>query len=416
LKPLEFPMEFFLALAWNPSKWPKERIAEFGKLWAQREFGPSHASEIADVVAKYTKYNGRRKPELLDPRTFSLENHGEADRVLAEWKAVTENAERISEELPPEARAAFFELVLYPTKACAVLNELYIAVAKNRLYAERGDVRANEYAKRARELFEEDKQLADYYNHEVVAGKWDHMMDQTHIGYTGWQQPARNVMPKVTEITPTEAQSTGSIREADSNESRHDRDAPRSTNAGSEENVRSFIEQDGYVSIEADHFSRKTDGGAAHWERIEDLGRTGSSMGVFPVTTKSVLPPERGPCLEYEISLTSTGAVEVTAIIGPCLNFAPERPVRMGVSMDDGTEQVLTVVPKGYVAGDGNRDWEESVRNGARKVNSKLNVPTSGKHTLRIWMVDPGIMLQKVLLDTGGLKTSYLGPPESARR
>src|SRR5438105_15902178 len=116
LKPLEFPMEFFRRFAWDPSSWPKERIGEFGRLWAEREFGPEHANEIAEIISKYTKYNGRRKPELLEPGTFSLENYGEADRVLAEWREITEKAERIYAALPGEMRDAFYELVLYPTK------------------------------------------------------------------------------------------------------------------------------------------------------------------------------------------------------------------------------------------------------------------------------------------------------------
>jgi hypothetical protein len=410
LKPLEFPMEFFLRLAWDPSKWPKERVGEFGKLWAEREFGPEHASEIAEIVSKYTKYNGRRKPELLAPDTFSLENYGEADRVLEEWRVITDKAERISKELPPEARDAFFELVLFPTKACAVVNELYIAVAKNRRYAEQGDVRANEYATRAKELFEEDRKLADYYNHELAGGKWNHMMDQTHIGYRGWQQPAVDVIPRVTEVADSNSPPS---EKPESSSSGHSTKAdPRSIFSGGTV----FVEENGYVSIEADHFSRKTEAAGARWETIEDLGRTGSSMGIFPVTAKSLVPPDKGPCLEYEISLTTTGAVEVTSIVGPCLNFAPERPVRLGVSMDDEDVQVLTVVRKGYVAGDGNRDWEESVKDAARKVKSKHNVSAAGKHMLRVWMVDPGVTLQKLVVDCGGLKPSYLGPPESVRR
>ncbi len=409
LKPMEFPMEFFLAMAWDPSKWPKERVGEFGRMWAEREFGPEHASEIADIVSKYTKYNGRRKPELLDPRTFSIENYGEADRILAEWKAITDKGERIYEQLPSEMRDAFFELVLYPTKACAVVNELYVEVAKNRLYAEQGDIRANAYAKRARQLFEQDKRLADYYNHKLAAGKWDHMMDQTHIGYTGWQQPPRDVMPKVTEVTNSSAQPSEKLPGSKTKES-GSADTPSSSSSAE------FVEQDGCVSIEAGHFARKTEAGGVRWEKIEDLGRTGSSMGIFPVTAKSLLPPQKAPCLEYDISMTSTGAVEVISILGPCLNFAPERPVRMGISMDGEEKQVLTVVPRGYVAGDGNRDWEESVKNAVRKVTSRHTITCSGKHTLRIWMVDPGITLQKIIVDTGGLKTSYLGPPESPRQ
>src|SRR5208337_1234425 len=108
LKPMEFPIEFFLSLAWNPQRWPREKIGEFTELWAQREFGPAHAAEIADIVSKYTKYNGRRKPELLDPATFRLENYQEADTVLGDWKAITEKAERIYASLPANAKDAFF--------------------------------------------------------------------------------------------------------------------------------------------------------------------------------------------------------------------------------------------------------------------------------------------------------------------
>ena len=82
LKPMEFPIEFFLSLAWDPQRWPKEKIPEFTRLWAERQFGPEYAPQIADIVSQYTKYNGRRKPELLDPDTFSLVNYQEADKVL----------------------------------------------------------------------------------------------------------------------------------------------------------------------------------------------------------------------------------------------------------------------------------------------------------------------------------------------
>src|SRR5258708_15859897 len=130
LKPMEFPIEFFLSLAWNPQRWSEESIAEYTNLWAEREFGPQHAAEIADIVAKYTKYNGRRKPELLEPDTYSLVNYREADRVLEEWESVTAKAEQVYKELPDNLRDAFFQLVLCPTKASPQVAELYITVAK----------------------------------------------------------------------------------------------------------------------------------------------------------------------------------------------------------------------------------------------------------------------------------------------
>ena len=53
------------------------------------------------------------------------------------------------------------------------------------------------------------------------------------------------------------------------------------------------------------------------------------------------------------------------------------------------------------------------VKDGVRKVKSTHSVATSGYHTLKFWMVDPGVALQKLVVNLGGVKPSYLGPPES---
>src|SRR5439155_15405754 len=163
-------------------------------------------------------------------------------------------------------------------------------------------------------------------------------------------------------------------------------------------------------------FTKKTEASGARWEVLPDHGRTLSAMTIFPDTTPSVTPPEGSPCLEYPMWLASTGLVEVTSILSPCLNFAPERGVRIAVSFDDEAPQMLTIVPKGYTAGDGNRDWEESVKNSVRKVKSKHSIAAPGAHTFKVWMADPAVVLQKIVVDCGGVKPSYLGPPESYRK
>lgn len=410
IKPQEVPLEFFLSLGWNPHAWTKDNLGVYLRRWAEREFGPKFATDIADIVAKYAKYNGRRKPELLEPGTFSLANYGEADRVLAEWQDISKRAEKIYGKLPKESRDAFYQLVLYPTKASAVVNELYIAVAKNRALAKENDPRATGFARRARELFAEDQAMSDYYNHTLAGGKWKHMMDQTRIGYTGWQQPAKNVMPKVQEIeAATEA---GPPARFDSEVKPH----PAGSETGAPGNWPGFIERDGYVSIEAEHFTRKTDTAAARWEVLPDHGRTLSAMTVFPVTAPSVTPPDNSPGLEYQLWLTSTGRVEVITLLSPSLNFDPNRGVQIAVAFDDEPPQPLTVVPKGYNAGDGNRDWETSVKDNVRQVKSQHFFASPGAHTLKVWMIDPAVVVQKIIVDCGGLKPSYLGPPESPRR
>jgi hypothetical protein len=501
LQHVTFPMEFFLTLARNPDQWPKERIADYTQSWAQREFGSRHAQEIADLMAKYTKYNGRRKPELLEPGTFSLVNYREADTVLADWKSLAEQAERVYEQLPTTARDAYFELVLYPIRACANLNELYIATAKNHLYAEQGRASANDFADRVRTAFEEDATLAGFYNHTLAGGKWNHMMDQTHIGYTGWQQPPKNNMPNVTEIEIPGPAAMGVAIEGSASAWPGSPDAPalpqfdvfnqprysidvfnrgktpfefsalasapwirlnpprgrvekeqrievsvdwnqapaglatgsvRISGAGTNtvtvgveafnpsqptrDSVQGFVEANGHVSIEAEHYSRKTDAGEVRWEKIADYGRTLSSMTLFPMTAKSVMPPENSPCLEYPVYLFSTGRVEVVSIIAPTLNFVPDRGLRFAVSFDDEPPQILTAVPKGFFVDNGNRNWEESVKDNGREIKSAHILHEPGLHTLKIWMVDPAVVLEKIVIDTGGLKPSYLGPPESFRR
>jgi hypothetical protein len=403
LKPMEVPIEFFLTLAWNPEAWSQHDLDDYLRRWAEREFGREHAADIADIVAKYAKYNRRRTPELLEPGTFSIENYGEADRVLADWKAISDQAAAIYATLPGEAQDAFYQLVLHPVKASATLNELYDAVARNRFYAAHGDGRANEFAERARQLFAQDAQLSDYYNHELAGGKWNHMMDQTHIGYTSWQQPESNAMPETIE-------STNAIALIDALAPPATTSAPAvAWPAGWE----GFVEGNGYVSMEAEHYTRKTESSAARWEVLPDHGRTLSAMTIFPVTAASVPPPQDSPCLEYAIYLFTADPVEVTLLLSPSLNFAPDRGVQLAVSFDEDPPQVLTVVPRGYAAGEGNPDWEASVRNSIRALKSTHTPAGPGAHTLKVWMVDPGVVLQKVIVNTGGLLPSYLGPPES---
>ncbi len=202
LKPKEIPTEFFLTLAWDPKEWPQPRISEYTRLWAAREFGAKLAPEIADIVAKYAKYNGRRKPELLDENTYSLLNYQEADRVLDEFRTNTYRAKRIYRSLPLASKDAFFQLVLYPVRASEIVSAMYIAAAKSRMYARQNRPLANKFADEAKELFDTDANWANLYN-TMAGGRWHHFMDQTHIGYTSWQEPPVNVMPPVQRCDPS---------------------------------------------------------------------------------------------------------------------------------------------------------------------------------------------------------------------
>lgn len=177
--------------------------------------------------------------------------------------------------------------------------------------------------------------------------------------------------------------------------------------------VEGFVEADGYVSIEAVHYTKKIDADTVVWDKIEDYGRTDSAMTIFPVTAQSVTPPQNSPYLEYKMFLFHPGNLEVEAIVSPTLNFVPGRGLRYAISFDDQPPQIVDIVPCNFTAGDGNRDWENTVKDSARKVKSRHTLSEPGCHTLKIWMVDPAVVLQKLVVNTGGVGPGYLGPPES---
>ncbi|OZA77159.1 MAG: glycosyl hydrolase, partial [Caulobacter sp. 39-67-4] len=186
----------------NPDAIPLETLSTYTRDWAAAQFGPEQATQIAALLDGYTKLNARRKPELIDPSTFSLIHDREAERVDAEWAELERRADAVRAALPKTADDAFFQLVWFPVKASANLTRLYIAAGRNRLYAAQGRIGgAYAQADRVEALFKRDAELTRQHD-AIAGGKWVHMMDQTHIGYTSWQQPDRNIMPAVVRPSP----------------------------------------------------------------------------------------------------------------------------------------------------------------------------------------------------------------------
>lgn len=63
----------------------------------------------------------------------------------------------------------------------------------------------------------------------------------------------------------------------------------------------------------------------------------------------------------------------------------------------------------------GSRDWETAVGEGIVKTRVRLPVAQPGAHVLKFWRITPGVVLERIVIDTGGLRASYLGPPESGQ-
>ncbi|WP_433473922.1 glycosyl hydrolase 115 family protein [Spirillospora sp. CA-142024] len=178
-------------------------------------------------------------------------------------------------------------------------------------------------------------------------------------------------------------------------------------------NVHGFVEAGGYVSMNADHYTRATGTAQAQWNRIPGIGRTDAGMEPSPVTASS-LEPGTGPRLEYDMTLTTTGPVKVWAYLSPRNSVLSTEGLRYAVSID-GEQPQLVNVTTATGANDTtmNKQWERNTSDNVNRTVTTHTITGTGTHTLKFWMVDPTVIVQKIVVDTGGLRTSYLGPPES---
>ncbi|MDR2621280.1 MAG: glycosyl hydrolase 115 family protein [Dysgonamonadaceae bacterium] len=376
LKPMEFPISFFLDLAWNPGRFNAQNLSQWTEAWVEQQFGKRHIKEITRMLDLYTKYNSRVTPELLNDKTFSLDNYNEFETARNEYKNLALDALRMYNLLPSGYRDAFDELVLFPINAMCNLYEMYHALALNKKYAAAYDMRANAYADKVKECFMRDSLLTLHYNNDIAGGKWAHQMDQVRIGYTSWNNPPHNILPELEYVYPG---------------------APQE---------KRFIESDGYISIEAHHFARAKGDENIRWEIIPNLGKTGSAVTTFP---QNAYPQATSHIfLEYDLRTTFAGGeTEVQIFLAPTLNFNANKGLRYALSIDGGKEEIVNF--------NGHYDGSLGQWQGERiiKTSVKMTIGEAGSHTLRIRVLEPGIVFEKIILNLGGLKPTYLGAPES---
>lgn len=377
LKPMEFPISFFLDMAWNPKQFKPSNLLEYTEEWCAQQFGEKYAGEAARLIDTYTKFNHRVTPELLDHKTYSLENYNEFETVVSEYRDLLIDAMRLYNLLPDPYKDAFDQLVLFPINGMANLYDMYYAKAKNDYYVALQDVHANYWADQVKKSFERDSLLTLHFN-TIAGGKWQHMMDQVRIGYRSWNNPPNSIMPKVTYIDSLAVRPSSKV----------------------------FVENDGYISIEVMNFFNKSNSAQVEWTEIPNLGKTASAITTLPVTaslTEQVF-------LEYKVDVKTPGKHKLFVLTSPTLNYNANKGLRYGVSINGGQETILNI--NGHYKGELGR-WQ------ARRIIENVtehDFDAAGVYTIRIRPLEHGIVIQKLLLDTGGLKASYLGAPQSEQK
>jgi hypothetical protein len=387
LKPAELDIEFFLKLAWNPHSWNGTNTYDLLQRQIARDFGNESAPEITSIMAEYYRLNFQRKPEHMGfPANSLLFPADEAVQRLAAWQNLSARADAVEKELPPELGDAFFELVGYPVHCAALENEKFLAPGKA------------EWAQG------EIERLTGIYNNQIAGGKWRLMMSdnpRNQLDFAPEPNSRTGVAPASNPPVLVSFQTNGSMK----------------TETGATPVLRQpadFVENGHRVVMEAGHASAFLPGKDANWRKITGLGYNGEAVSVFPTTVAVRSEPEKilaeSPCLQYKIYLQDAGDWTFTVRALPTFSVESGRPQRYAIALDDAPPQIVSLP---FSMSETNPRWQKNVLRNAATTSSVHPVTRPGLHILKIWMVDPGIVLDEIAAAVQPEDWGYVWPPET---
>ena len=387
LKPMEYPITLFLDMAWNPLPYNASNLLDHTTKFCAQQFGEENAEEAKRILNLYCKYAGRVTAEMLDRNTYNIET-GEWKQVSDEFLKLEAQALRQYNSLKPEYKDSYKQIILFPVQAMANLYEMYYAQAMNHKLFNENNPQANEWADLVEYTFNRDKELCYDYNNVMSGGKWKNMMIQKHIGYTSWNDNfPHDIMPKIYKIENPEL-AVGKY---------------------------AFKPENNVISIEAEHYFEAVNPSSAQWTVIPYIGRTLSGMALMPYS----VPVENGS-LNYKMEIPEgIEEVDVYVVVKSTLAFhdikgheyqvgfegANSKTVNFNHNLNENPENIYSI-------------FYPTVARRIVEKKVKLNVPQNGNKTqmLNIKPLDPGIVFEKIVVDLGGYKPSYLYMTESPNK
>ena len=353
IKPAEIDMEFFLRLAWKVEDWDETAQTSFLADWAERNFGEACRSDVAAIMDEYYRLNDPVKPEHLQQAKFSDNYHEKAQR-LQRFDQLVAKANAVYENLRPEQKDAFYETVLYPVRCSALINQKFLS--------------AN--PEKAQRAFDQIQVETKYYNEQAANGKWKNMMSSNPRNQAVFQKPALKV----------DGETAASAKD--------DNDTANTS----------------YVSIDAKHLARSASGADNAWKTITGLGRSGGAVTLMP-TTSAISDAES---LECRFKTDNAKSVKVIVYCIPTHALYPGERLRYSAAIDGDSPKIVDIDTTEF-----SPQWSVNVLRAAAIGTSEHEIPLMGVHTLKLNPLDPGVVFDKVAIDLGGLKPSYLGPPEN---
>jgi hypothetical protein len=408
IKPAEIGMEFFLQMAYDAGRWTIDNQHRYLQEFTEREFGPRHAADIADILDQYYRLGFQRKPEHLQwylpsetPRKSDLTDD-EMLRRLQEYGHLRRRAEAFYQLVPESKRDAYFQLVLYPVSSAAAANKRFFNAELAEIYKERNDPEAVGFARRSIAAGMQIERETLYFNETLAGAKWRHIM-APEMGRRQW--PSMRTTPPSLSEKKFEAD-PGKPEPIPKAHLWLAVEKPPKTGAD-------FVEWEQTISIEAEHFTRSTAVRGSRWQAIVGLGKTGDSVSVFPQQAETFTArPGRSPTLEYSFYVSNSGEFTGHFYLVPTQPLFAGAGLRLAVAIDDEEPRIVTVGKNVEVS---SPEWAKNILDQTTIAQTNFNLK-KGRHILRLFAVDTGVVLDKIVLSSKPLPRSYFGPPETRGR
>ena len=142
LKPMEYPIQLFMDMAWNPKEYTQQTVTDHTRCFFCTILGDSVAEEAASIYNRNCQYMARVTPEMLDAQTYNVTT-GEWRKVADDYARLERRALRLFAEIPEETRDAYRQSILFPVQAMANLYDMYYAQAMNKVLADANNPDAN---------------------------------------------------------------------------------------------------------------------------------------------------------------------------------------------------------------------------------------------------------------------------------
>lgn len=391
IKPMELATSTFFEMAWDFGSFNYDNVNKHQAALLGKIFGSQYIREFQDLLDEYYRLAWSRKPEFmgwerewdeperekLQDTDFSFENHNDARHRIADYRELSDKSAALWKQMPETYRPAFFEMFAYPAMASYQMNRKFLMAQLNHELLKKNDsAGANWAALESQTAYDSIQALNKIYNTQLD-GKWNYMMDIAP-GFCARYQG----MPDVTITKGVPA------REVD---------------------IRPQPEQDkveGFKVLNlADYKEQTTD---QHTLRlVEGLGYDWKCIQLGEATEPSVDPKSKeAPYFEYELG--EIPASEITVIVHaiPFFPLYQGKSNCFGISVDNNDVKVFEQICKEY-----SLEWKNRVlQNGIEYKTTFPIDPSAKQHRLRLSCGDPGAMIQRIIIDWGGLRKTYVGP------